>query len=107
MRTIVCRFRDEAQLSQHLVWSAQTFEPPRALSFLGEFEAAAHESVRVVIVVEEHAEQCSVRVVLGPGLAHNTQALWRYIGRIIPEDRVWLEMMLQKMRTMDRFKAAC
>ena len=106
MRTIVCRFRDEAHLNQHLIHGSNTFEPPVAMSFLGEFRAQANEKIRVVIVVEDLDQQCSVRLEVGPGLAHNTRPCWRYVGRIDGEDRIWLEMMLRKIRTLSRIMAA-
>lgn len=106
MRTIICRFEDAADLRDHLIYGAETWRPPRALSFLGGFEAAPDEIVRVVLVCEHPEERCSIRVRLSPGLAHDHRPLWRYIGRVDPEDEVWLEMFLAKLRTLSAFQAA-
>ncbi len=106
MRTIICRFHNEAHLREHLVWGASTFDPPQFLSFLGGFEADPEEVLRVVLIEQESDTQCSVRVHVGSSLAHNTEALWSYLGRIEDEDRVWLEMFLSKVRTLARFQAA-
>lgn len=106
MRTIICRFRDEADLRDHIIYGAETWRPPEAISFLAHFQATPGEAIKVVLVCEDTEERCVISVVVGPGLAHNRQPLWRYIGRVRAEDRVWLEMFLAKQRTLSRFSLA-
>ncbi len=106
MRQIVCSFQDLAELSDHLIYGPETWQPPRAISFLGSFQAAPGEEISLTMECKESGERCSIAVQVGPGLAHNNEAFWHYIGRIKEEDRVWVEMMVAKSQTIARFRAA-
>lgn len=106
MRQIICRFQDQADLHDHLVYGPQTWHPPRAVSFLAQFRASSGERISLVMECQESGERCTVEVTVGPGLAHNQQPLWHYIGRIKEEDRIWVQMMLAKSQTIARFRAA-
>ncbi len=106
MRHVICRFRDLTELREHLVYSPQTWQPPCAVSFLGSFQAEDNERISMSLECEDTGERCVIEVVVGQGLAHNSDALWHYIGRIEEEDRVWVEMMLAKSQTIAHFVAA-
>ena len=106
MRTVVCHFQDEVELREHLIYGPNTSLPPRALTFLGDFRARPGEEIQVVVLCDSHAEQCVIHVVVGPGLPHNDLPLWQYIGKIKDTDRVWLQMLIDKVQTMSRFQFA-
>lgn len=106
MRHVICRFQDISDLRAHLVYAPETWQPPCAISFLGAFQAMSGDRLTMSIECEDTGERCVVDVVVGPGLPHNSDALWHYIGRIDPDDRVWLEMMLAKTQTIAQFRAA-
>lgn len=112
MRTIVCRFRSEDELLEHLRQPTAE-EAPSAITFLGDFEANAQELIKLILVIEDgrHKEQqCSARVQLStrsrcPSMAQG-ERLWHYTGEFVEQDRVWLKMFMSKLRYAQRFEYA-
>ena len=110
MRHIVCTFQNKSEFLSHLIAPAPG-KPAEALTFLAKFCARPGEVIRVVIKSLAEGQQCSLKVRLSPGLISRAVSdvadpSWQYLGRIASDDRVWLEMFLAKLDTMERFRAA-
>ncbi len=105
MRTIVCAFRDQEELARHLR-AREREATPHQITFLGDFEARAGEALRLVLVVEDCDQRCSVRVTLGEAGRAASQRLWRYAGELDARDQVWMEMFVAKLRTLRHFAPA-
>jgi hypothetical protein len=107
MRHIICRFTDEAHFFRHLTRSSRR-GPKDTLSFLGNFDTEAGETVRLTLVVANQAERYDVTMeVLGrrPSTLNSDADLWRYEAVVTEDDAIWLEMLASKLSMMQRMSA--
>ncbi len=104
MRSIVCRFTDEAELLNHLNHNND-------LNFLAEFQMPLGRQVEVTIMVSSMRERCRLRmhaiertaVAIDDGDATRGARLWNYGVRVAEDDRVWLEAFLSRLRAVRTF----
>lgn len=110
MRTIICRFADELDFFRHLragkqAWGESNF------SLLGAYDLREGEVVEIVALVSSVRERCRFRVevadrravaVDASGAPRGTACRYCYRSEVLDEDEVWLEMFVQKLRTLRR-----
>lgn len=96
MRTLVCHFKDMHDVHAHLN-RART-----SISFLAGLHFEPGESVRLILAVDDVRQHCALRV---QSTSCDTQAspLQRHTAQITKPERVWLEMFLSKLKTMQTF----
>jgi hypothetical protein len=103
MRTIVSQHPDEASLRAVLFHdtpsSARPFE---LITFPCAGDTSPGESMRLVVCAESQRVSLNVSLVARRQLGPDQ---WEYLARVDEADRVWLEMMLTKLRTIRRFTA--
>lgn len=110
MRTIICRFADELDFFRHLragkqAWGESNF------SLLGAYDLREGEVVEIVALVSSLRERCRLRVKIADRRAvavdtsdapRGTARRYCYRCEVDGEDEVWLDMFVQKLRTLRR-----
>jgi len=105
MRSIICRFKDEAELLCHLNSKSD-------LNFLAEFQMPLGRQVEITIMVSSVRERCRLRmhavertaVAIDDGNVRGAR-LWNYAVRVAEDDRVWLDAFLSRLRAVNTFSA--
>ena len=118
MRTIVCRFKDEAEFFHHLGDRAGAGRP--VLTFLGDFELRPGQELDVAVLVSSSRERCrlKMRVSEGRALAHDgntgvgigtarggTRGVWSYTAAVAADDAVWLDAFVARLSTRQKLAA--
>lgn len=104
MRTIVCRFQDSEELHRHIVQNTNT-EVPQGVAFLGDFNIKDKERVKLIVIVDAYDERCTLEANVRSHPSTSTDAMSAFEGLIEGADRVWFEMFLSKMHTMNQFRS--
>lgn len=113
MRTIICRFADEGDFFRHLRAGKRAEGDGVGFSLLGNYEVEVGEPVEVVGIVSSVRERCKWRVevierrpvaVDASTDARRPARRWNYRCRVHPGDRPWVEMFVEKLRTMRRVR---
>lgn len=105
MRSIICRFRDEAELFSQL-------NKRNDLNFLGEFQMPLGNAIEITIMISSLRERCRLKMhavercamAIDDGHVRGAR-LWNYTVRVADEDRVWLDAFLSKLRATQTFSA--
>lgn len=102
MRSVICRFKDEADLFSHL-------DPKNDLSFLADFRMSLGREVHVTLMISDMRERVRLkmyavdRVAMAVDDAQGVAGrVWAYRVRVADDDRIWLEAFLSKLNTIAR-----
>jgi hypothetical protein len=104
MRTVVSQHEDEAGLRASLFHDTPAGSSAyEYVTFRCAGETAPGERVKLVVCAG--AQRISVGVTLAARRQVEAPNQWEYLARVEEGDRVWLEMMCAKLRTLRRFAA--
>ncbi len=102
MRSVICRFKDEADLFSHL-------DSKNDLSFLADFRMSLGREVQVTVMISNVRERVRLkmhaidRVAMAVDDSNGVAGkVWAYRVRVGDEDRVWLESFMSKLHTIAR-----
>ena len=109
MRTIICRFKDEADFFKHLSNGS-------AFTFLAEMDLKLGSEivVNVFIASSRQRERFNMHVVertalaidVGEGAKHSRSRLWSYRARVHDCDQIWIEAFAARLGTASRLAFA-
>jgi hypothetical protein len=111
MKRVVCRFEDESEFLRQFWWT-RAGSTRADFSFVGEFELAPGEQIRLTTLVSRTREQIDLqmRVLDAAPMAIDQDSgaprLYRHRARVADEDAVWLEMFAKKLNTLRRMDQA-
>lgn len=104
MRSVICRFTDEADLFSHI-------DSNQDLSFLADFRMALGREVHVTLMVSNVRERVRLRMHTVERVAMAVDdsngvngRVWAYRVRVADEDRIWLNAFVSKLNTMSRIR---
>ena len=105
MRSVICRFKDEADLFSHI-------DNKNDLSFLADFRMSLGREVFVTLMISDMRERVRLRMHAVDRVAMAVDdsngvagRVWAYRVRVCDEDRIWLEAFLSKLQTMSRMQS--
>lgn len=102
MRSVICRFKDEADFFSHI-------DPQHDISFLADFRMGLGREVYLTVMISSVRERVRLRMHTIERVAMAVDdsngvagRVWAYKVRVAEEDRIWLDAFVSKLNTMSR-----